>query len=65
MLPEGVIPLFRKAFPEAALHVETFTFKLFGLPESAVDEAMADADLAGLGISASASTRTFRKTTSS
>jgi nicotinamide-nucleotide amidase len=50
MLPEGVIPLLRKAFPEAALHVETSTFKLFGLPESAVDEAMADADLAGLGI---------------
>ena len=50
MLPEGVIPLFRKAFPEAALHVETFTFKLFGLPEAAVDEAMADADLAGLGV---------------
>lgn len=50
MLFEGVIPLFRKAFPEAALHVETATFKLFGLPESAVDEAMADADLAGLGV---------------
>jgi len=50
MLLEGVIPLFRKAFPEAALHVETFTFKLFGLPEAAVDEAMADADLAGLGV---------------
>ena len=51
MLPEGVIPLFRKAFPEAALHVETSTFKLFGLSESTVDEAVADADLASLGIS--------------
>ena len=50
MLPEGVIPLLRKAFPEAALHVETLTFKLFGLPEAAVDEAMADVDLAGLGV---------------
>jgi nicotinamide-nucleotide amidase len=50
MLPEGVIPLFRKAFPEAALHVETSTFKLFGIPEAAVDAAMADADLAGLGL---------------
>ena len=50
MLFEGVIPLFRKAFPEAALHVKTVTFKLFGLPEAAVDEAMADADLAGLGV---------------
>ncbi|MBU4372017.1 MAG: competence/damage-inducible protein A [Proteobacteria bacterium] len=50
MLPEGVLPLLRKAFPEAALHVETLTFKLFGLPEAAVDDAMADADLAGLGV---------------
>ena len=50
MLSEGVIPLFRRAFPESALHVKTFTFKLFGIPESAVDEAMADADLAGLGV---------------
>ena len=50
MLFEGVIPLFRRAFPEAALHVETLTFKLFGLPEAAVDDAMADADLAGLGV---------------
>jgi nicotinamide-nucleotide amidase len=51
MLPEGVIPLFRKAFPQAALHVETSTFKLFGLSESTVDVAVADADLAALGIS--------------
>lgn len=50
MLFEGVIPLFRNAFPGAALHVETLTFKLFGLPEAAVDDAMADADLAGLGV---------------
>ncbi len=50
MLPEGVIPLLRKAFPEAALQVETSTFKLFGIPEAAVDAAMADADLAGLGV---------------
>jgi nicotinamide-nucleotide amidase len=50
MLFEGVIPLFRKAFPEAALQVETVTFKLFGLGESAVDDALADADLANLGV---------------
>ena len=50
MLVEGVIPLFREAFPEAALHVETATFKLFGLGESAVDDALADAALAGLGV---------------
>jgi nicotinamide-nucleotide amidase len=50
MLPEGVIPLFRRAFPEAAVHVETATFKLFGIPEAAVDDALADADFAGLGV---------------
>lgn len=50
MLPEGVIPLFREAFPEAACCVATATFKLFGLPEAAVDAAMADADLAGLKV---------------
>lgn len=50
MLPEGVIPLIREAFPETALHVETSTFKLFGIPEAAVDAALADADLAGLGL---------------
>ena len=50
MLFEEVIPLFRKAFPEAALHVETLTFKLFGLGESAVDDALANADFAGLGV---------------
>ena len=50
MLFEGVIPLFRKAFPEAALHVETLTFKLFGIGESAVDDVLADADLAIMGV---------------
>jgi nicotinamide-nucleotide amidase len=50
MLFEEVIPLFRKAFPEAALHVETVTLKLFGLGESSVDDALADADLANLSV---------------
>ncbi|MEW6335154.1 MAG: CinA family nicotinamide mononucleotide deamidase-related protein [Thermodesulfobacteriota bacterium] len=50
MLPDGVIPLIREAFSEAALHVETLTFKLFGIPEAAVDAALADADLPGLGL---------------
>jgi nicotinamide-nucleotide amidase len=50
MLQEGVIPLFRKVFPEKALHVETVTFKLFGIPEAAVDAAMAGAGLADLGV---------------
>ncbi|OGP81659.1 MAG: hypothetical protein A2V87_01775 [Deltaproteobacteria bacterium RBG_16_58_17] len=50
MLEEGVIPLLRGEFQEAALHVETATFKLFGLPEAAVDAAMAGANLADLGV---------------
>jgi nicotinamide-nucleotide amidase len=50
MLEEGVIPLLRREFPEAALHLETVTFKVFGLPEASVDAAMADANLAGLGV---------------
>jgi nicotinamide-nucleotide amidase len=50
MLPEGVIPLLRRIFPAAALQVQTFTFKLFGIPEAAVDAALADADLPGLGL---------------
>ena len=50
MLSEGVIPLLRRAFPEAALFLEIATFKLFGLSESAVDEAMADAGLESLGV---------------
>ncbi|MBU1184262.1 MAG: CinA family nicotinamide mononucleotide deamidase-related protein [Proteobacteria bacterium] len=50
MLEEGVIPLLRREFPEAALHAETATFKLFGLPEAAVGAAMADANLADLGV---------------
>lgn len=51
MLPEGVIPLFRKAFPEAAPHVESLTFKLFGLSESTVDVVVTEEDLASLGVS--------------
>lgn len=50
MLPEGVIPLLRREFPGAALHVETSTFKLFGIPEASVDAALADAGMADLGI---------------
>ena len=65
MLSEGVIPLFRKAFPEAALHVETSTFKLFGLPEAAVDDGDGRCGSRRPSGSGSVSTRTFRRTTSS
>ena len=51
MLPEGVIPLFRREFTEEAQYVESRTIKLFGLAEAGVDQALADVDLASLGVS--------------
>ena len=51
MLPEGVIPLFRRGFTEEAQYVESRTIKLFGLAEAGVDQALADVDLASLGVS--------------
>lgn len=51
MTNDGVIPLIREAFPDAALHVKSRTFKLFGIAESAVDEALAGDNLAECGIS--------------
>jgi nicotinamide-nucleotide amidase len=50
MLPEGVIPLLQRTFPEKAAHVITRTIKTFGLSEAAVDEKVADIDFAGAGI---------------
>jgi nicotinamide-nucleotide amidase len=50
MLPEGVIPLFRREFTEEAQYVESMTIKLFGIAEAGVDQALADVDLAGLGV---------------
>jgi nicotinamide-nucleotide amidase len=50
MLPEGVIPLLRTLFPAAAVPRETATFKLCGIPEAAIDAALADAALADLGV---------------
>ncbi|PIP05978.1 MAG: competence/damage-inducible protein A [Syntrophobacterales bacterium CG23_combo_of_CG06-09_8_20_14_all_48_27] len=50
MLPEGVIPLFRREFTEEAQYVESRTIKLFGIAEAGVDQALADVDLAGLGV---------------
>ncbi|MCK9362556.1 MAG: competence/damage-inducible protein A [Syntrophales bacterium] len=51
MLFEGVIPLFRETFPASSLHVKTSIFRLSGIGESAVDEAIAGDNLAGAGIS--------------
>jgi nicotinamide-nucleotide amidase len=51
MTNDGVIPLIREVFPDAALHVMSRTFRLFGIAESAVDEALAGDHLAEDGIS--------------
>jgi len=51
MLPEGVIPLMRREFPDAALHIETRVIKLFGISESAIDSTLKDVDFAALGVS--------------
>lgn len=50
MLPAGVIPLLRGLFPAATLPLASATFKLFGIPEAALDAALADAEMAALGV---------------
>ena len=50
MLPAGVIPLLQGLFPAATLPAATATFKLFGIPEAALDAALADAEMAALGV---------------
>ncbi|MBW6484584.1 MAG: CinA family nicotinamide mononucleotide deamidase-related protein [Syntrophobacterales bacterium] len=50
MLFEGVIPLFRETFPGSSLHVKTSIFRLSGIAESAVDEAIVGDNLAEAGI---------------
>ncbi|MDI6776624.1 MAG: competence/damage-inducible protein A [Syntrophales bacterium] len=51
MLPEGVIPLFRREFTEKAQYIESRIIKLFGIAEAGVDQALADVDLVSLGVS--------------
>jgi nicotinamide-nucleotide amidase len=51
MLPEGVLPILRREFPESAMYVAVRTIKTFGLSEAAVDQALADLDPARLGVS--------------
>ncbi|MCL2670351.1 MAG: competence/damage-inducible protein A [Syntrophaceae bacterium] len=50
MLAEEVIPMLRRTFPAEALHVESRTYKLSGLSESAVDQAVTEMGLIELGI---------------
>jgi len=50
MFAEGVLPLLRETFPGRAKAVASRTFKLFGLSEAAVDEALSGLDPAGRGV---------------
>lgn len=50
MLPEGVLPILRREFPEAARHAAVRTIKTFGLSEAAVDQALADLDPVRTGV---------------
>ena len=50
MLFQGVLPVLRCTFPEAAQAVATRTLKLSGISEAEVDQRLADADLEGQGV---------------
>jgi nicotinamide-nucleotide amidase len=50
MVPEGVIPILRKEFKDAAGHVESRTVKLSGITEANVDQVLADIDFGSLGV---------------
>ncbi|HPC86716.1 MAG TPA: competence/damage-inducible protein A [Smithellaceae bacterium] len=51
MVPEGVIPLLRRRFPEAVLQTVKQTIKTFGLGEAMVDQKLADVHFDALGVS--------------
>jgi nicotinamide-nucleotide amidase len=50
MVPEVVLPLLCRSFPEEARYLAVRTLKLFGLGEAVVDQAIAGIDLQGLGV---------------
>ncbi len=50
MLPEGVIPILQRHFPQPVGHTIKQTIKTFGLGEGAVDERLAAVDFAALGV---------------
>ncbi|MGO9136879.1 MAG: competence/damage-inducible protein A [Syntrophales bacterium] len=50
MVPEGVIPILRKEFKDAAGHVESRTIKLTGITEANVDQILADINFGSLGV---------------
>ena len=51
MLPEGVIPILRRYFPQLVQHTIKQTIKIFGLSEAAVDEKLAEVNFDALGVS--------------
>ncbi len=51
MLPEGVIPVLRRHFPQAVKQMVKQTIKTFGFSEAAVDERLADVNFDALGVS--------------
>ena len=51
MLPEGVIPILRRYFPQLVQHTFKQTVKTFGLSEAAVDERLARVNFDALGVS--------------
>lgn len=50
MLPEGVLPIFKREFDEAIVHVVSRTIKLTGIAEARVDEILSDVDFNHLGV---------------
>jgi nicotinamide-nucleotide amidase len=50
MLPEGVVPILHRYFPQAEQYAVRQTIKTFGLAEAAVDEKLADVDFAAMGV---------------
>ena len=51
MLPEGVIPVLRRHFPQPVGHTLKQTIKTFGLGEGTVDKKLADVNFEELGVS--------------
>jgi nicotinamide-nucleotide amidase len=50
MVPDGIIPILRREFRDAAGHVESRTIKLTGITEANVDQVLADVDFGNLGV---------------
>ncbi len=50
MLPEAVLPLLYRSFPQETQYLAVRTLKLFGISEAAVDQSMAGIDLPGVDV---------------